>query len=88
MPLSRDYFKSKGFKEFPHITVGDLLFFELSRRRIITVGCAETHNEMLFMSKRNDIDDKITEDCICLHNYDYDGFLTEEKLEKLLSFFG
>lgn len=87
MPLSRQFFKDKGFQEFPHITIGNCLFYELSRNRIITVGSAETPNEMMFISQRNEQNDRIIDDCVCIHNYDYDGYLTERKLNALLIFF-
>lgn len=85
MPLSRNYFKSKGFQEFPHITVGNSLFYELSRNRIIVIGSPETPNEMLFISQLND--KKGIDDSVCIHNCDYNGYLTEDKLNSLLKFF-
>lgn len=31
---------------------------------------------------------KVITDLVCLHNYDYDGYLTEEKVESLIKYIG
>lgn len=85
MPLSRKFFKGIGFQEYPHKTVDSGLFLDIGRNRLITVGSVGTPNEMLWICQK-DSDTKIT-DLVCLHNYDYDGFLTNEKVYSLLSFF-
>lgn len=71
-----------GFKTLPNITICKNVVYDLTNGRQISAACVGTPNEMLFL---NDIDcGKIT-DIIPIHNYDYDGYLTEEKLKAILT---
>ncbi len=74
-----------GFQEIPHMTVMNSVIYPLGRRRHLSVGCAGTPNEMLFICETDDKDETKVTDLICLHNYDYDGFLTIEKVKSLIS---
>lgn len=87
VPLCRSLFIEKGFQEYPHFTVGNGLFYDVGRGRIIQAGSIGTPNEMVFLSMRHPVDREIITDSIVIHNYDYDGYLTEEKLNTLLSTF-
>jgi len=85
--MKREYLIDSGFKELPHKTIGNVLIFELGRRRHLSLGSLQTPNEMLYLCEKSLNDEKEITDLICIHNYDYDGFLTTEKLDLLLTFF-
>lgn len=72
-----------GFKKIPHYTVMDSLTYELGRNRILSFGSIGTPNEMLYVGQLND---KGTDydDLVCLHNYDYDGYMTVSRLKSLI----
>jgi len=74
-----------GFKEIPHYTVTDSVIYDLGRHRQLSVGCVGTPNEMVFISETSDKNDKLITDLICLHNYDYDGYLTDKKIKSLVN---
>lgn len=85
--MTRDRVKELGFEELPHKTVTNSLIYNLGRNRFLSLGCLGTPNEMLFMYEvdRNSPDDIL--DMVAMSNFDYDGYLTEEKLSLLLTFF-
>lgn len=73
-----------GFHPLGHFTVGDVLMYELYRNINLSVTNLGTPNEMVFITSSNkDITD-IT-DVIALHNYDYDGYLTLERLKVFMA---
>lgn len=74
-----------GFEPIPHFTVTDGHIYKLGRHRQISVGNVGTPNEMLFITETSDQDQKEVTDVICIHNYDYDGYLTEEKVINLIN---
>lgn len=76
-----------GFKELPHANIGNNIIFDLGRNRHLSIGSLNTPNEMLYLCERDRTDQRVINDLICLHNYDYDGYLTFEKLKLLLEFF-
>lgn len=81
--LIKDDLLNIEFKELPHYTVMGSVIYDLGRKRHLSVGCVGTPNEMVFICQvDNKIKEKIT-DLICIHNYDYDGYLTIEKLNLL-----
>lgn len=86
-PLSRDYFLDKGFQEIPFPNVGNCLFYDLGRNRVILIGSVATPNEMVSICQRNEENNRIIEDSVIIHNYDFDGYLTERKLNALFIFF-
>ena len=73
-----------GFKELPHFTVAGSMTYGLGRNRHLSVGDAGTPNEIIFICKKNDKNSKEITDLICLHNYDYDGYMTERKLKLII----
>ena len=77
-----------GFKEIPHFTVGNMVTYDLKRKRILSAGSVGTPNEMLFICEIDEKNDKKITDLICLHNYDYDGYLTIEKVKSLIELIG
>lgn len=91
MKVTIEYIEQLGFKKQDHYFL-PIWSFQLGRRRELSVHCLGTGNEMLFITEENSdkiIDDfgAIKRDCIVLHNFDYDGLLTEEKLSLLMDFF-
>ena len=82
---SRDDFKSIGFKEVPHYTVGGNLLYDLGRGRELSIACLGTCNEMLFLSQVDDKNDKEITDMIVLKNYDYDGFIKIEDVKAIIT---
>ncbi len=73
-----------GFKKIPHFTVMNSLVYDLGRNRFLSIGCVGTPNEMLFIEEIDDEDPRKITDLICIHNYDYDGYITIEKIKELI----
>lgn len=73
-----------GFKELPHFTIGKNLVYDLGRNRQLSISSLSTPNEMLCVGELK-TESKEYSDIICLHNYDYDGFLSLEKLKSLIT---
>lgn len=69
-----------GFKSIGHFTVGDNLHFDLGRDRQLSISCLGTPNEMVFLCQLDNDNLKVITDLVCIHNYDYDGFLTIDRL--------
>lgn len=61
------------------------LKYHLARKRFISVLCVGTPNEAVHLCHKDSVD--IVDDLICVHNCDYDGYLTKEKLEHLINYF-
>jgi len=75
----------RGFKSKPHLVLGKIFWLDVGRSREIQVTCIGTPNEMMSLNQ-NEGARKIS-DVVVIHNYDYDGFLTEQKLDALISVF-
>lgn len=73
-----------GFKESPHFTIAGSLIYDLGRNRHLSFGSVGTPNEMLWICSTDEKDNKKVTDLICLHNYDYDGYMSESKLIELI----
>lgn len=74
-----------GFKEISHFTIGNSVTYDLGRQRILSGSGVGTFNEFLFIGEVDDNDKRKINECVCLHNYDYDGFLTIEKVKMLIN---
>lgn len=86
-PINRIDAINLGFSELDHFTVLKNLVYDLGRNRHLSLAAIGTPNEMLFISTvGNDLPLKIT-DVVVLSNYDYDGYLTIEKLRSLIEWF-
>jgi hypothetical protein len=77
-----------GFEKLPHWTVGNMLIYNLGRKRHLSIGSVGTPNEMLYICECDRNDHKKITDLVALHNYDYDGYLSKSKLETLISLIG
>ena len=73
-----------GFEAIPTYTVGNGITYKLSRNRQISGNCIGTPNEILFICEISDNNESLITDLVILHNYDYDGYLTIEKVQKLI----
>lgn len=82
--MTKEDYIRLGFEPMEHYTVADALLYQLGRNRHISAGCVGTPNEMLWLCQRDDKDPRITTDLVCLHNWDYDKEMTEEKLMLLI----
>ncbi len=85
---TRQMLAGYGFKEIPHFTVMKSMNLDLGRRRFLSIGCVGEPNEMMFIQEIDKDNNKKVTDLICVHNYDYDGYLTQEKLVHLLKGLG
>jgi len=74
-----------GFKLIPHFTITNAHIYNLGRHRQISIGNVGTPNEMMFITETSYQDQRVVTDAICLHNYDYDGYLTEKKIIDLIN---
>lgn len=83
--MIKDDLLNIGFKEIPHFTVIGSVVYPLGRHRQLSVSCVGTPNEMLWITETSDQDERIVTDLVCLHNYDYDGVLSIEKVKKLIN---
>jgi hypothetical protein len=73
-----------GFKEIPHPTIGNAITYDLGRRRNLSASCVGTPNEIVFICEIDPQDKRKITDLVCVHNYDYDGYLTLEKINLLI----
>lgn len=73
-----------GFEPIPHFTITDSLIYDLGRNRQLSIGSIGTPNEMVCISEVNHEDKKKVDEIIVLHNYDYDGYLTKERLQQFM----
>jgi hypothetical protein len=85
--LSNSDLVSIGFKEASHFTVGNSLNLPLGRNRYLSAMCVGQGNEAVFICEKSKVGDHYT-DLVCVHNRDYDGLITLEKLKVLIEWFG
>ncbi len=74
-----------GFEKIPHFTVANSVIYDLKRHRHLSAGCVGTPNEMVWLCSTDSKDPKTVTDLVCVHNYDYDGYLTIEKIKGLIN---
>lgn len=86
--LTKEILLELGFQPLPHFTVADVMIYNLGRNRHLSVGCVGTPNEMLFIIEHHSNLESQIENLVCLHNYDYDGYLTGAKLQNLIQSIG
>lgn len=72
IPLTEDILLKAGGYKLPHMTVTDSVLFDIGRDRILSIGCIEDCNQMAWLQH---IEGKKVTDLVCIHNYDYDGWL-------------
>ncbi len=77
-----------GFKPVDTFTVQNSHNYDLGRGRFLSIGDVGRPNEMLFICQSSKDDPKKIDDVVCIYNYDYDGYLTVEKLQKIIDAIG
>jgi len=83
--MTREDLKAIGFKDVPHFTVMNSLRYQIGRYRHFSIGCLGTPNEMMYICQKDaNIKDRIS-DLVCIHNYDFDGYLTIEKVKSFIN---
>jgi hypothetical protein len=85
LPMGKHQALRMGFKELPHATIGDIIVYDLGNDRQLSIGSIGTPNEMVTISQSEPDDYRKITDVVRLHNYDYDGYLTEERLMEFMS---
>jgi len=81
--FTQEELEDLGFTKLSHFTVANNLTFDLGRRRCLSIGDIGTPNEMMYLQEISSENPKEITDLVCVHNYDYDGYLTKERLESL-----
>lgn len=79
-PLTEEWLIKLGFESNSHFTVMNSKFLNLGRNRQISIGCAGTPNEMIFLQE---IEHKKVNDLICVRNFDYDGRTYVHQLQNI-----
>lgn len=72
-----------GFEKHVPFSVLNRLIFSLGNDRTLLISNLGTPNEMLWIAEV--VDQIFITDIVCLHNYDYQGFLNKEKLTALIN---
>jgi len=80
--MNKSTLLEKGFKE---TTINLIFTLDIGRDRSIQIGSLGTIYESLYLS-RKDVSGRVT-DMITVHYSGFDGPLTEEKLDLILSIF-
>ncbi len=83
--MNKETLIEKGFVSRPHFALQEIFFLDVGRKREISIGSIGTPNEMVFISQRDH--NTTNTDLVCVHNFDYDGYLTEQKLDAIISIF-
>jgi len=83
--MTIDDLKSIGFEPIPNFTVMNSHFYRLGRHRHLSVCDVGGKSEMMFICETSDQDERIVSELICLHNYDYDGELSADKVVSLIN---
>lgn len=63
------------------------LKYHLPRKRFISILSAGTPNEVVFLCSRYADSDDVVDDLVCVHNFDYDGALSRDKIDYLIDYF-
>jgi len=79
--LTTEYILSLGFTFQPFPVLGGLYVYDLGRNRQLTLSGVGTGNEMMYISE---LENGQYTNSICIHNFDYNGFLTEFKLHTIV----
>lgn len=80
VPLTEKLLLECGFKNIPHFTVTNSKILDIGRGRFLSIRDIENCNQMMFI--HSIYNNKIT-DLVCVHNYDYDGWLHLHQLQNI-----
>ncbi|MBL4867476.1 MAG: hypothetical protein JKY67_14010 [Pseudomonadales bacterium] len=60
------------------------LTLDLGQGKYLSAGSIGTPNETIFLCELDTEGSSIVPEAICIHNYDYHGYVSREKLERLI----
>lgn len=83
-PITKKELTSLNFKPLEHYTILNSFIYDLGRNRHLSIGAFGTPNETVFICETCNEDSKKITDLICLHNYDYDGYISKRKLRDII----
>ncbi len=83
--MSNEEFLSIGFVEYPHKVLNGNMRYELGRGREITIQNLGNPNEFVWLVQIDSENETQITDLICLHNYDFDGYLSLDKIKMLIT---
>lgn len=83
--LTRDDLLDIGFEDIPHFTIGGNMLYDLGRHKQLSITDIGNCGEMLWLTEVNPHDNKDVTDVINLHNFDYDGYLSIDRLNEFIS---
>lgn len=83
--MNRESLIQRGFVEQPHKILTSFFVLNVGRHREIKIGSFRTPNETVFITQTDHVTKK--EDLVCVHNFDYDGYLTTLKLDIIIALF-
>jgi len=87
-PLTEDDLIDLNFEKIKHFTITNSFIYKLGRNRHLSIGSVGTPNEMLYICESDPNDYRKIIDLVCLHNYDYDGYLSKSNLNNLIESIG
>lgn len=83
--MTKQDFLSIGFVEYPHKVIDGYMQYDLGRYRELSIQNLGTPNEMVFICEVDADDETEITDLVCVHNYDFDGYLTLDKIKMLIT---
>ena len=83
--MSNEDLISIGFETIKHFTITNSVIYDLGRNRHLSAGCVGEPNEMIWICYMEDRDSEHIDDLVCVHNYDYDGLISLEKVKLLIT---
>lgn len=87
MKLIEQQLYEMGFRK-PNKTKLDLSYeYHLGRGRFLSAMFLGTGHEFVWLCYKEDEDSTEIDDLVCMHNYEYDGKLTKEKVKYLIEYF-
>jgi len=83
IPLTEEWLVRAGGKRLPFPSILNPLIFDIGRNRILSCGCVGTPNEMIWICEVNATDSQKIDDLVCVHNYDYDGYMPVHRFQNI-----
>ena len=82
--MTNDDLIAIGFQKIPTFTISNSVIYDLGRNRQLSASNIGTPNETLWICEIDEKNNSKITDLVCIHNYDYDGILTIEKIKMLI----
>ncbi len=83
IPLTEEWLFKFGFEKIDHFTVNNAIIKNIKANKQLSFSDIGTPNEMVFLCDINNKDSKKVDDLVCIHNYDYDGYMHVHQLQNL-----